>query len=71
MGLTYILSMWEVVHEFIKFVQSHDVFICDFVRVMNMCCVVLYSIYYDPKKSTLIYNLKVHLILWIAQMMGS
>jgi hypothetical protein len=50
MGFTYILPMLEVVHEFIKIVQSHDAFICDFMKVVNMCCAIFYSIYCDPKK---------------------
>jgi hypothetical protein len=50
MGFTCIMPMLEVVHEVIKFAQSCNMFVCDFVEAMNMCCVYLYSLYCDLKK---------------------
>ncbi len=42
-----IMPMLEVVHEFIKFVQNHDTFVYNFVGVMKIYCVDLYSLYCD------------------------
>jgi hypothetical protein len=42
MGFICILPILEVIHEFIKFVKSDDVFVGDFVETMKMCCVNLY-----------------------------
>jgi len=50
MGFTCIMPMLEVVHEVIKFAQSSNTFVCDFVEAMNICCVCLYSLYCDLKK---------------------
>ncbi len=50
MGFTCILSMLEVVHELIKFVQSCNAFVCDFVGDVKMCYANLYPLYFDPKK---------------------
>jgi hypothetical protein len=36
--LMCIMPMLETIHAFIKFVQSHDTFLCDFVTIVN--CVV-------------------------------
>lgn len=38
---------WKVMHELIKFVQSCETFVCDFMGVVMMCCVDLYTFYYD------------------------
>lgn len=38
MGLIYIMFMLEVLHGFIKFIQSCDIFVCDFVIAIKMCC---------------------------------
>ncbi len=50
MGFTCIMPVLEIVHEIIKFVQSCNTFVCDFVEAMNMCCVYFYSLYCDLKK---------------------
>lgn len=38
MGLIYIMPMLEILHGFIKFTQSCDIFVCDFVITIKMCC---------------------------------
>ncbi len=38
------------VHVLIKFAQSCDTFIYDFVQAMKMCYANLYLFYFDPKK---------------------
>jgi len=43
----------EAMLEPIKFGQNHDTFVCDFVKVVKMCCVNLHKLYCDFKK---IYN---------------
>jgi hypothetical protein len=43
----------QAMHEPIKFGQSRDTFVCDFVKVVRMCCISLYKLYCDFKK---IYN---------------
>jgi hypothetical protein len=55
MGFICIMLMLEIIHEFIKFAQRSDTFVCDFVKTMKMCCVNLYSLCYDPKNSYVIY----------------
>ncbi len=45
MGVICIMPMLKVVYEFIKFVQSHDTFVCDFVRIVKVCFVDLYTFY--------------------------
>jgi hypothetical protein len=50
MGPTCTMFLLESVHAFIKFVQAHDTFVCDFVINMKMCCVELYIMYLNPKK---------------------
>jgi hypothetical protein len=50
MGLTYIMPLLESVHVLIKFTQTHDTFLCDFVNVVKMCCVELYNMYSDLEK---------------------
>ncbi len=47
MGIICIMPMLKVVHEFITFVQSHDTFVCNFVRVVKACFVDLYTLYCD------------------------
>jgi hypothetical protein len=42
MGFICILAILKAIHEFIKFVKSDDVFVCDFVGTMKMCYVNLY-----------------------------
>jgi hypothetical protein len=37
LGLNAIMSFLEVVHSLIKFVQLHDVFVCDFIVVNKIC----------------------------------
>jgi hypothetical protein len=45
------MPMLEVLHDLIKFVQSHDIFGCDFVGVVKtLCCVDLHALYCDLKK---------------------
>ncbi len=48
-GFTSIVLMLNVVHEFIKFVQSCDTFVCGFVGAIKMCCANLYTLYHDLK----------------------
>jgi ABC-type polysaccharide/polyol phosphate export permease len=48
-GFTYIMSMLNAVHEFIKFVQSRDTFVCGFVGAVKMCCANLCTFYHDLK----------------------
>jgi ABC-type polysaccharide/polyol phosphate export permease len=48
-GFTCIMSMLNAMHEFIKFVQSHDTFVCGFVGAIKMCCANLYTFYHDLK----------------------
>ncbi len=51
MGLTTcIMPKLVVVHEFIKFIQSHDTFVCDFARVVKKCCAYMYTLYCNLKK---------------------
>jgi hypothetical protein len=46
-----IMPMLEVVHDLIKFVQSHDTFVCDFVGVVKtLFCVNLHTLYCDLEK---------------------
>ncbi len=45
MGLACIMLMLEIVHAFIKFAQVHDIFVCDFVTTMKICCIELYNMY--------------------------
>jgi hypothetical protein len=47
MGIICIMPMLKVVHEFIKFVQCHDTFVYDFVKVVKVCFVDLYTCYCD------------------------
>ncbi len=49
MGFICILPMLEVVHELIKFVQSCNAFVCDFVGDVKMGYASLYPLYFDPK----------------------
>ncbi len=37
LGLNAIMPLLEVVHSLIKFVQLHDVFVCDFIVVNKIC----------------------------------
>jgi hypothetical protein len=37
MGFIYIMPMLEVLHGFIKFTRSCDIFVCDFVISIKMC----------------------------------
>jgi hypothetical protein len=50
MGLICVMPTLEGVHVFIKFAQSCDTFVYDFVRAMKMCYANLYFFYCDPKK---------------------
>jgi hypothetical protein len=50
LGFMCIMPMLGVVHDLIKFAQKNDTFVCDFVGVMKMCCALLHTFYYDPKK---------------------
>ncbi len=43
------MSMLNAIHEFIKFVQSHDTFVCGFVGAVKMCYANLYTFYHDLK----------------------
>jgi len=45
-----IMPMLEVVHDLIKFAQSCDTFVCDFVGAKKMCCVNLHTLNYNPEK---------------------
>jgi hypothetical protein len=48
-SFTCIMLLLNVMHEFIKFVQSRDTFVCGFVGAVKMCCVNLYTFYHDLK----------------------
>ncbi len=37
LGLNATMPLLEVVHSLIKFVQLHDVFVCDFIVVDKIC----------------------------------
>jgi hypothetical protein len=50
LGLMYIMPTLEVINDLIKFAQSRDTFVCDFVGAMKMCSADLHTLYYDPKK---------------------
>jgi hypothetical protein len=50
LGLMYIMPTLEVINDLIKFAQSRDTFVCDFVGVVKMCFADLHTFYYDPKK---------------------
>jgi hypothetical protein len=54
-GLTYIIPMLECVQNLSKFVQTHDVFICDFVVVLKSYVGDLYCMYCNEQAS---YGLK-------------
>jgi hypothetical protein len=47
MGFACILPMLDVVHELIKFVQSCNAFVCDFVGDVKMHNAILYPLYFD------------------------
>ncbi len=47
---TCIMPKLVVVHEFIKFTQSHDTFACDFAGVVKKCCANMYTLYCNLKK---------------------
>jgi len=42
MGLLTILLLLDYVHSLIKFAQSHDMFMGDFINVVKMCQLKLY-----------------------------
>ncbi len=58
LGLTYIIPLLEFVQSLSKFGQTHDVFTCDFVRVVKVCEDDLY------KKSIFLYCDPVIFCLW-------
>ncbi len=43
MSFTCIMPMLNAMHEFIKFIQSRDTFVCGFVGVVKMFCAILYN----------------------------
>ncbi len=43
MSFTCIMPMLNAMHEFIKFIQSRDTFVCGFVGVVKMLCAILYN----------------------------
>jgi len=47
LSLTYIIPSLEFVQSLSKFGQTHDVFICDFVRIMKVCEDDIYEMYCD------------------------
>jgi hypothetical protein len=48
MGLSYIIPLFKCMQYLSKFVQAHNVFICDFVDVVKACEGDLYRLYVDP-----------------------
>jgi hypothetical protein len=42
MGMLTILPLLDCVHSLIKFAQSHDVFMGDFINAVKMCQLELY-----------------------------
>jgi hypothetical protein len=50
LGLLCIMPMLEVINDLIKFSQSRDTFVCDFVGAVKMCCAYLHTLYYDLEK---------------------
>ncbi len=47
MGLVCIIPMLKSLHAFIKFAQTCDTFVCDFVTNFKLCCVELYKLFFD------------------------
>ncbi len=48
LSLPCVMLMLEVVHSFIKYAQCRDVFILDFVDVVNFAKAELFRLYIDP-----------------------
>ena len=51
MALPYVLPLLEYVNNLMKFAQSRDVFISDYVAVVKICQVDLYMMYVDLENS--------------------
>ncbi len=49
-NIEVVMPKLVVVHEFIKFIQRHDTFVCGFVRVVKKCCANMYTLYCNLKK---------------------
>ncbi len=47
MGLDVIMPLLEIVHFFIKFAQLHDMFMCDFIAIVQICEGDVYWMYCD------------------------
>lgn len=51
LGLSCVMPTLEVVHSLVKYVQCQDVFIMDFLDVINLIKVELFRFYIDPFSS--------------------
>jgi hypothetical protein len=49
-GLTYIMPRLEAMHAPIKFAQSQDCLVCDFITFVKTCCAELYNMHYNMEK---------------------
>lgn len=50
LGLNCVLPMLETVQSLNKLTQNEECFICDFVEVVKLVQVDLYTLYVDPKR---------------------
>jgi uncharacterized membrane protein len=48
LALFCLLPLLEVVNYLIKFAKGRDVFICDFVIIVEICQVYFFMMYFDP-----------------------
>jgi hypothetical protein len=51
LGLPYVLPMLESVSALMKFVQTRDVFVCDYIATIKIYQANLYKMYNDPTTS--------------------
>ena len=51
LALPCVLSLLECMNELMKFAQSKDVFISDYILTVKICQVDLYTMYMDPETS--------------------
>jgi hypothetical protein len=51
LGMTCLLPLLECINSLVKFVQSQNVFICDFVGALTTCQAQLYEMYLDEGKA--------------------
>jgi hypothetical protein len=51
LGMTCLLPLLECINSLVKFAQSRNVFICDFVGALTICQAQLFEIYVDDGKA--------------------